>query len=96
MQHSGVLGAYASGRVSALVVDIGDGSPHSRIFSLHARRLTFPSGTTTITPIKSGYLQECVDYRLDIAGCDITQEYSRLMTKQGCYFETTAEREVAR
>jgi len=53
-------------------------------------------GCTTITTICKSFLPVNGDSRIDLAGQDVTAEFSRQLTKKGAYFQTTGEREVVR
>jgi len=78
-----VLALFASGRTTGCVIDSGDGITYTvPIYEGHA--------------IYEGFLNKHPVMRLDLAGCDLTEDLMNKINESGYSFTTTAEREIIR
>jgi len=84
---SSVLSAYALGRTTACVVEMGDGKDYSfpTLFFIVLIHL-FLLGVTTVAPLFEGYFKLAAVQQLDFGGSDITKHLIRQIMLRGNIF----------
>lgn len=103
-----VLGLYATGRTTGVVMDIGDGVSHcvpvyegefldafGNSVGASSRSL-HTSRSSNAMCARLGYALPHAVERLDVAGRDVTEHLRKLLREQGYKLNSTAEFEVAR
>ena len=90
-----VLSLYASGRMSGVVLDSGDGVSHT--VPIYEGKYISPWYSSLRLIIRFlGYTLPHAISRLDLAGRDLTEWMVRLLTERGYAFTSTSEREIVR